>query len=349
MVKSNTTEPNDSAITEEPQSPPLFPAKRWKEMNNAEKAFYRQMPEETIRDRWDTPQGQEVRAVIIAVNTCATSKADYSSIVGTIKTSWGKREHPKTDLRGLDLSGYSNLIDDTIWAFDLSDCALHYSDFSGCELTSSDFSRSDILYADFANAILSECNFSKTNLTLTSFCNSDLNLADLRGAWITDIDLVDSNLGFVKFNRRTTFHNMDPSKVSGASNPLFLSYTRRRIFLQHFKSQSFLNCVLYYIWFAISDCGYSFTRWFALSAIICSVFGKVYSLIPSDFSIINNRVPTAFSFYYYSVVTFTTLGFGDILPKTLRAEILVTLEVIVGYIMLGGLISIFASKFIIRE
>ena len=107
MVESNTTKPNDSATTENSQSPPFFPAKRWEEMNNAEKVFYRQMPEETIRARWDTLQGQDVRAAIIAVNTCAGSKADYSSIVGTIKTSWGKREPPKTDLRGLNLSGYS--------------------------------------------------------------------------------------------------------------------------------------------------------------------------------------------------------------------------------------------------
>ncbi len=175
MVESNTTEPNDSDTMEEPQSPPLFPAKRWEEMTNAEKTFYREMPEETICDRWDTPQGQDVRAAIITVNTCAGSKADYSSIVGTIKTSWGKRKPAKTDLRGLDLSGYSNLIGDTIWAFDLSYSALHYSNFSDCELTGSDFSHSDILYADFANVDLSECNFSKTNLTLTSFCNSSLN------------------------------------------------------------------------------------------------------------------------------------------------------------------------------
>jgi hypothetical protein len=47
---------------------------------------------------------------------------------------------------------------------------------------------------------------------------------------------------------------------------------------------------------------------------------------------------------YYSVVTFTTLGFGDIAPKTQKAAWCVTGEVILGYIMLGGLISILATK-----
>ena len=48
--------------------------------------------------------------------------------------------------------------------------------------------------------------------------------------------------------------------------------------------------------------------------------------------------------FYYSVVTFTTLGFGDIIPKTSTAALCVTVEVIIGYVMLGGLITIFASK-----
>jgi voltage-gated potassium channel Kch len=47
---------------------------------------------------------------------------------------------------------------------------------------------------------------------------------------------------------------------------------------------------------------------------------------------------------YYSFVTFTTLGLGDVYPATQTAARLVIFEVVVGYIMLGGLISIFATK-----
>ena len=51
-----------------------------------------------------------------------------------------------------------------------------------------------------------------------------------------------------------------------------------------------------------------------------------------------------FTPFYYSIVTFTTLGFGDVVPVTGIARFAVALEVILGYIMLGGLISIFANK-----
>lgn len=50
------------------------------------------------------------------------------------------------------------------------------------------------------------------------------------------------------------------------------------------------------------------------------------------------------SSFYFSIVTFTTLGFGDVVANSTFARLLVTAEVILGYIMLGGLISIFANR-----
>jgi len=63
----------------------------------------------------------------------------------------------------------------------------------------------------------------------------------------------------------------------------------------------------------------------------------------------DKRIPTRFTPYYFSIVTFTTLGFGDVTPLNLAAEICLVLEVVLGYVMLGGLISIFASKFARRS
>ena len=51
----------------------------------------------------------------------------------------------------------------------------------------------------------------------------------------------------------------------------------------------------------------------------------------------------------YSVVTFTTLGFGDIGAVTNWARLAVGVEVVLGYVMLGGLISIFANKLALRS
>ncbi len=59
-----------------------------------------------------------------------------------------------------------------------------------------------------------------------------------------------------------------------------------------------------------------------------------------------NREPDVLTWFYFSVVTFTTLGFGDVTPIGWVGELVVMIEVILGYIGLGGLITIFATKII---
>jgi hypothetical protein len=193
------------------------------------------------------------------------------------------------------------------------------------------------------------CDFSRTNLNMTNFTHCLLEGADFRDAWLNDVSFEDSNLGYVKFNRNTDFFNIDLSKVKGSSNPLFVSFIRRKHFLKHFKDQGWRNRVLYYVWLAISDCGQSLLRWAAISTFICALFGYLYSRYPASFLLSNGRRADGFTFYYYSVVTFTTLGFGDIVPNEPWSELAVTVQVIMGYIMLGGLISIFATKFIPKD
>ena len=53
-----------------------------------------------------------------------------------------------------------------------------------------------------------------------------------------------------------------------------------------------------------------------------------------------------FNALYFSVVTFTTLGFGDVSPNLANrtAQVVVMAQVVIGYIMLGGLVSILANK-----
>ena len=52
---------------------------------------------------------------------------------------------------------------------------------------------------------------------------------------------------------------------------------------------------------------------------------------------------------YFSVVTFTTLGFGDVTQTCDLGKLIVGAEVVLGYVMLGGLISLFANKLVRRE
>lgn len=107
---------------------------------------------------------------------------------------------------------------------------------------------------------------------------------------------------------------------------------------------------LHFLWWLFADCGRSFSRWAAWSIVFMFAFAFIYYFgfyrdYPLNFQTvyISGQYPFL-SFLYYSIVTFTTLGFGDIVPNTGWLQFWVAFEVILGYIMLGGLISILANK-----
>jgi len=117
-------------------------------------------------------------------------------------------------------------------------------------------------------------------------------------------------------------------------------------YLIRFKTK---HSILFLFWWFFSDCGRSILRWIIWSIIFALTFATkfygVYCLHPEFFHFDPHIKSQSFlSFIYYSVVTFTTLGFGDIIPTIEKMQIWVMAEVVIGYVMLGGLISIFANK-----
>jgi len=100
--------------------------------------------------------------------------------------------------------------------------------------------------------------------------------------------------------------------------------------------------------------GQSFLLWLFWCVLLSLLFGFIYDatgiidllrekVIPGT-NQIEYLPATRLTPYYFSIVTFTTLGFGDVTPNCAVGEFVVLLEVILGYIGLGGLISIFATK-----
>lgn len=108
-----------------------------------------------------------------------------------------------------------------------------------------------------------------------------------------------------------------------------------------FYGQSFtllaLWCLAFALVFGLAYARYPCPSWFPdwLMQFLCAIAPQIEP---------TNGAPTGFMPYYYSIVTFTTLGFGDVVAKDLAGQIWVTAEVILGYIGLGGLISILANK-----
>lgn len=143
---------------------------------------------------------------------------------------------------------------------------------------------------------------------------------------------------------KSTIFYLDPSNIDEAVNPAFRRYVADQVYVRAFRNEH--RC-LAKVWRVSADYGRSWQLWGAWSVGIACVFAGVYRVFLQDaFKVTFAKIPEIgfWDYLYYSVVTFTTLGFGDIVPTRLSARIVVMAEVIAGYVMLGGLISIFANK-----
>ncbi|NIO04671.1 MAG: two pore domain potassium channel family protein [Proteobacteria bacterium] len=81
-------------------------------------------------------------------------------------------------------------------------------------------------------------------------------------------------------------------------------------------------------------CGYIF-----IGLIWAFVFSVIEALQPGSFRLVEGQTTEVANFTYYSFVTQTTLGYGDITPLTAPARSISLLEAIIGQLYLAVLIA----------
>ena len=138
---------------------------------------------------------------------------------------------------------------------------------------------------------------------------------------------------------------IENSKIDEFSNPSFKRYVADQQYIREFRE---IHRPLYWFWHIISNCGRSINLWAFWSVLIAVTFGLIYRFVFNECFVFTSEAlgqkPRWYDFIYYSIVTFATLGFGDIAPSNPWARTVVALEAVLGYIMLGGLISILVNK-----
>lgn len=217
------------------------------------------------------------------------------------------------------------------------------TDFSGLELSGDRTYFSGVRFSggrpDFSSLSLRGVDFIGADLSGANLRDVDLREAILFGANLENADVRD-----VKYNRRGKYRGIRVATCYGS--PSFKRFAQDQDFLEELQSTR-KGKVIYWIWEVLADCGRppGLALWFGWSMFLAFLFALVYCyhLGPSAFEF-GSDIPENFrTFLYYSVVTFTTLGFGDVTPETNYASYFVMAEVFLGYVMLGGLISIFAT------
>ena len=215
----------------------------------------------------------------------------------------------------------------------------------GARLTNSSWSEARFDGAQFGGAVLEGGRFRGADLSSAEFVHADLSGCDLEGAILDCTNFHLADLHGCRFADVKDFKTADWIGVNVLDVDFHGAYlVRRHImdenYLHEFRRQSGFNASLYWIWWATSDCGRSLFRWTAWVGALILVYGVVYMAVDIDFG----EHETAFSPMYYSIVTLTTLGYGDVVPASLPAQLLAVSEALFGYIGLGGMLSIFAQK-----
>ena len=216
------------------------------------------------------------------------------------------------------------------------------ANFSRCNLSGLNFSLADANTANMSECNLSNVNLQKAKLWHINFSNSNLEHSDIREAQLQSANFENCKVDNIIYNRKTLFKGIRTRGCYGSSR--FKRFANDQDYLEEFREA---HPVAYAIWLGLTDCGRSMLRVASWSAFLTLSYAAIYfSLGKSAFSMSNTDGLewNLFTTLYYSVVTFTTLGFGDITPNTPLAASLVMSEVIIGYIMLGILISILATK-----
>jgi uncharacterized protein YjbI with pentapeptide repeats len=215
------------------------------------------------------------------------------------------------------------------------------------KLAETDLSQLDLSGANLCNADLRRCNLSGANLREARLIHANLeeatlSRADVSGAALQSANLANAKVDGIRYDRKARFQGVRVDSCYGSSR--FKRHARDQDYIEEFKAA---HPYYYILWRGLTDCGRSMTRVILWSAVLAVFFGLVFfSLGREAFALSHpETLPWGlFSMIYYSVVTFTTLGFGDITPRTPLAATLVMVEVVTGYLMLGILISILATK-----
>ncbi len=279
------------------------------------------------------------------------------------------RDFSGADLAGADFCG-ADLTGAVFYEANLAD-----AEFTGAKLSGANFELASAPRACFGNANLTGAKLFEADLTGATLSGADLTDADIRSAKLVDARMVQCKLDHADLERanltgascrgsscatanfnRANLARACLRELTAADSATWLEaeiqhvdftgayLLRRQIldqnYIHEFRNQGPLHRLIYWVWWVTSDCGRSLLRWGLCTAAVAAMFGLVFSVVDVDFG----SAPTALSPYYFSLVTLTTLGYGDVLPRSMAAQIMVMFEVGMGYMMLGGMLSIFSDK-----
>lgn len=275
------------------------------------------------------------------------SLADLTGVTATGATFTGVALHGaaltganllNVELTDADLSQCS-AVDANLGGSTLAGASLFGADLGNASLSHTDLTGADVRTANLVGARLRSAVLIDADLTNAELIDADLTEADVGGASFRNAHLSGARMKGMLHYRTADWVGADTTGTDFTGAFLARRYIIDQNYLHEFRTQSPTHEWIYRLWWLTSDCGRSMVRWGMCTFTFALIFAGIYEVVDIDYG----DDKTALSSLYFSIVTLTTLGYGDILPNSQTAQAVVIGQVIVGYGMLGGLLSIFST------
>ncbi len=238
------------------------------------------------------------------------------------------------DLWGVYLEG-ANLVSAHLEGAFLLSAHLERAELSFAYLGEAHLNRAHLEGAELISAHLEGADFGESSvdgLTLFSHCTVDCK-TDFRGVGLDSCRIAEGTKYLLEYNKRRL--NWE-DWYRGESQKKLIRKMRQ------FKMRQLLTSPVRLFWF-LSDYGRSTIRILLVFLALAIIFAVAYWRIP-DCVMVNGQVGALRNFLhalYFSVVTMTTLGFGDIAanPQSSLGQVLLMLQVFCGYFLLGAIVT----------
>lgn len=270
------------------------------------------------------------------------------------KASLKETDMANANLRNAEFTG-ADLTGAHLEEADLSKAGLGMANLTGARLfsanltyatlTGANLEEADLRHAKLDQARIREANLRKADFTGANLFAADMTRARVEKATFLDADLQRANLYGITGFEKANWVGVDMREINFSGAYLLHRFARDQNYIKEFRERSRFSEYLYYLWWITSDCGRSISRWLVLICMVALMYASLYTKVGIDYG---PHEKTWFTPIYYSVVTMSSLGYGEIVPLSPAGQMLAVSEVLVGYIMLGGLLAILSNKLVRR-
>lgn len=265
---------------------------------------------------------------------------------------------------------------------DFKNTNFSYSDISGanligCNLEDCDLTSVNLENSDLTRAILRRTRLWHADLSFANITEADITEADLWKCQMHSVRLWHTGLKSVKSLTKQNFSKkiygvlsrekidekgilsaeesyrtlkqyfIENGRYREASWASFKEKTMEKLYLRQNKNPAYIPLAIMGL---LSGYGEKPNRVILSSASIVFIYALIYhslNAITSSYSAIQNY--SIWDYLYYSIVTFTTLGYGDLFPKAnIGYRLLAGSEAFIGAFMIGLFVFTLSRKYSAR-